>query len=78
MRRLISFLMGAAGGALVGATLAVLLAPSSGEDLRGELRSRANRFRNELQDAAQQRRSELERQLQALRQPHKEIPLEER
>ena len=78
MRRIISFLMGAAGGALVGATLAILLAPFSGEDLRSELRSRANRFRNELKEAAQQRRSELERQLQALRQPHKEIPIEER
>lgn len=78
MRRFFSFVLGVAGGALVGATLAILMAPSSGEDLRTEMRSRFNRFGQELKDAAQQRRGELERQLAALRQPQGEIPLEER
>jgi gas vesicle protein len=73
---MISFVMGALGGALVGATLAILFAPSSGEDLRREIRSRADRFRDEIRDAAQQRRIELERQLQSLR--HPEIPIEDR
>lgn len=78
MRRLFGFVLGLAGGALVGATLAILLAPASGEDLRSELRNRASRFRDELQQAAAQRRTELERQLEAMRHPHAEIPLEDR
>lgn len=78
MRRMLSFLLGAAGGALVGATLAILLAPDSGENLRGELRDRAKRFGEELQEAANQRRAELEHQLETLRRPGAEIPLEER
>jgi gas vesicle protein len=78
MRRLFSFLLGTASGALVGATLAILLTPASGEDLRSELRNRVTNFRDELKEAAQQRRVELERQLEALRHPSAEIPLEER
>ncbi|MEX1071334.1 MAG: YtxH domain-containing protein, partial [Anaerolineales bacterium] len=78
MKRVLSFVLGVTGGALVGATVAILLAPSSGDDLRTDLRSRFNRFGDELKDAAQQRRTELERQLSNLRQPQGEIPLEER
>jgi gas vesicle protein len=78
MRRFLSFVLGAAGGALVGATLAVLLAPASGQDLRSEIRTRFQKFGDELQDAANQRRTELERQLDTLRNPTTEIPLEER
>ncbi len=78
MKRLLSFLLGAASGALVGASVAILMAPSSGDDLRGELRSRFGRLRDELQSAADERRAELERQLTSMRQPNKEIPLEER
>lgn len=77
MRRLVSFLLGAVGGALVGATIAILIAPESGQDLRSDLRNRISRFGDELKDAASQRRTELERQLQSFRQPD-EIPLEER
>jgi gas vesicle protein len=78
MRRLLGFLLGIASGALVGATAAILLAPASGQDLRSELRDRMKRFGNELQEAANQRRAELERQLEAMRNPHGEIPLEQR
>lgn len=78
MRRIFSFLLGTASGALVGATLAILLTPASGEDLRSELRNRVTNFRDELKEAAQQRRAELERQLDVLRHPGAEIPLEER
>ncbi|MEX2144239.1 MAG: YtxH domain-containing protein [Anaerolineales bacterium] len=77
MRRLISFLLGTASGALIGATFAILLTPASGEDLRSELSNRVKRFRSELQEAAEQRRAELERQLDALRHPGAEIPLED-
>lgn len=75
MRRLFAFVLGAASGALIGASVAILMAPSSGDDLRGELRSRFGRFFDELQAAAQERRSELEHQLYDMRQTEKEIPL---
>ncbi len=77
MRRMFNFVMGAGIGALVGATLAVLLAPSSGEDLRSEVQARFIRFRDEINEAAKQRRAELERQLEAMRLPQEEISLEE-
>lgn len=76
MRRLIGFLIGIGTGALVGATVAILLTPESGKDLRSELRSRMEGFRRELQEAAAQRRAELEGQLEGMRNPHGEIPLE--
>lgn len=78
MRRLVGFLLGIGSGVLVGATAAILLTPASGQDLRSELRSRMERFSNELQQAAAQRRAELEHQLEAMRHPHAEIPLEQR
>jgi gas vesicle protein len=78
MRQIFSFLLGTASGALVGATLVILLTPASGEDLRSELRNRVTNFRDELTEAAQQRRAELDRQLVVLRHPSAEIPLEER
>ncbi len=77
MRRVFNFLLGAGIGALVGATLAVLLAPSSGEELRVEVRARFDRFRNEIQEAAAERRRELESQLERMRQPQKETAIEE-
>ena len=78
MRRLFAFLLGAASGALIGASVAILMAPESGEDLRGEFRSRFNRLRDERQNAAAQRREEMEQQLYGMRHRTKEIPLEER
>lgn len=78
MRQLFAFVLGAASGALIGASIAVLVAPSSGEDLRSGLRSRWGRLLDELDEAAGQRRDELERQLSAMRNPTREIPLEER
>jgi gas vesicle protein len=78
MRRLFGFLIGIGTGALVGATVAILLAPASGKDLRSELRGRMEGFSNELKEAAAQRRAELERQLESMRSPHGEIPLEQR
>jgi len=77
MRRMVNFLMGAGIGALVGATLAVLLAPSSGEDLRSDVQARFSRFRDEISEAAKQRRAELESQLESMRLPQEETSLEE-
>ncbi|HSS96980.1 MAG TPA: YtxH domain-containing protein [Terriglobales bacterium] len=77
MRRLFSFILGAASGALIGAAVAILMAPASGEDLRGDFRSRFNRLRDELQNAAAQRREELEQQLYGMRHPEKGISSED-
>ena len=77
MRRAFNYLLGVSIGALVGASLAILLAPESGEDLREELEKRFGRFRDEIQEAASQRRAELEGQLQKMRQPQGESSLED-
>ena len=69
MNRALNFLSGIVTGALVGATVAILMAPASGEDLRAQMRARAERIQAEVQQAAAQRRAEMERQLAALRSP---------
>ena len=67
----IRFLTGAIVGAAVGATVAILMAPASGEEIRGQIQERGMSFRDELNEAAQTRRAELEKQLAQLRQPKK-------
>ncbi|MBN2501865.1 MAG: YtxH domain-containing protein [Anaerolineales bacterium] len=76
MQKFLSFTLGALMGALVGATVAILLAPSSGEEMRGQIRERTYSLRDELTEAAQSKRIELEKQLQAMRQPKKAVPAE--
>lgn len=71
MKKALSFLAGAVMGGLVGVTLAILLAPASGKELRVQLRGRAEAIRAEVQKAAAERRAELERQLSELRAPKK-------
>ncbi|MBX3005355.1 MAG: YtxH domain-containing protein [Anaerolineales bacterium] len=78
MRQFFAFLLGVVSGALIGSSIAILAAPSSGEDLRGQLRDRWSRVRDELSEAAGERREELERQLSSMRNPVREIPLEDR
>ena len=77
MKRITSFLSGAVMGALVGATLAILLAPASGNDLRSQMRERVEKLQMELKDAAKSRRIELEKQLSNLRQPQSPSPSKE-
>jgi len=69
MRKFFSFLMGVIMGGLVGATVALLLAPFSGETLRGQIRERIGSLQDELAEVAGTRRAELEKQLANLRQP---------
>jgi len=69
MRRMFGFLIGIFVGSLVGGTLALLLAPKSGEKLRGDLRGRSTGFLDEIQSAANLRRKQLEDQLTAMRAP---------
>ena len=67
MKGVINFLSGLILGGLVGATLAILLAPESGEELRGEIRERVESIQAEVNRAASERRAELERELAGLR-----------
>jgi gas vesicle protein len=67
------FVIGLFVGWLVGGTVALLLAPESGEELRNEIRSRSANFLGEIKSAADTRRADLEKQLADLRAPR--IPL---
>lgn len=69
MRRVFSFLLGLSAGGLVGAVIALLLAPARGVDTRLELRDRARAITDEVKAAAISRRAELEQQLAQLRAP---------
>jgi gas vesicle protein len=61
------FLEGFIFGSLLGAALAMLITPSSGEDLRARIQGELDRIRSEVNKAASERRLELEDQLAALR-----------
>lgn len=67
MNRFLSFFAGAVFGAAVGAGVALLLAPTSGEQLQAQIRDRATYIQNEVQRAADDKRTELEAQLAHLR-----------
>ncbi len=69
MRRMFGFLIGIVVGALVGSTVALLLAPESGEQIRGELRQRGAGFLADVRSAADSRRIELQSRLEELRAP---------
>ena len=72
MRRMFGFLIGVLVGALVGSTVALLMAPESGEKLRVQLRDRGQGFMNEVRHAADSRRIELRGRLETLRAPKAE------
>jgi gas vesicle protein len=61
------FMIGIMVGVLVGSTVALLLAPESGEGLRSELRARGEIFLADIRNAAEARRTELTDRLQTLR-----------
>ncbi len=69
MRRMFGFLIGILVGTMVGSTIALLLAPESGENLRGRIRERGQGFMNDVRHAANSRRIELRGRLEALRAP---------
>jgi gas vesicle protein len=71
MNKTAGFLAGAILGALVGGTLALLLTPFSGDDLRQQMRDRAQYVQDEVKKASLERRLELEKQLAELRAPRK-------
>lgn len=68
MRYASRFIIGAIFGGVVGAALAILLAPTSGTDTRARITEFALNMKNEVENAARERRTELEQQLAHLRQ----------
>jgi gas vesicle protein len=69
MRRMFSFLIGVLVGALVGSTIALLMTPESGEQLRAQIQDRGQNFVNQIRSAADSRRIELRGHLETLRAP---------
>jgi hypothetical protein len=69
MRKTFGFLIGIFVGALVGSTVALLLTPESGSELRSEIRARGAGFAGQIRSAADERRIELRNRLEALRAP---------
>ncbi len=70
MRRITGFLIGIVVGALVGSTVALLLAPETGEKLRGEIRARGDGLVADVRQAAEARRIELTNRLESLKASH--------
>ena len=66
------FLEGFLIGGVVGAAVALLMAPASGNEIRGRMQGEAERVQLEVKRAAALRRAELEQQLSALRAPKKQ------
>jgi len=68
MRQIIRFLSGAILGGILGGTVAILLAPASGAELRERVFVNVEKIREEVGQAARARRAELEEKLTQLRQ----------
>ena len=69
MKRMFGFLIGIVVGGLIGSTIALLMAPESGAELRGMIRARGENFFNDVRHAADERRIELRHKLDELRAP---------
>ena len=69
MNKAIRFFLGVILGAMVGATVAILLAPTSGDVMQKQIRERIESIQGEVRQASQERRQELEQQLAGLRTP---------
>ncbi len=62
-----SFFEGLILGGMLGAILALLFAPSSGDNLRQKIQDELEKLKGEISEAASERRIELEQQLADLR-----------
>jgi gas vesicle protein len=69
MRRTLSFFIGATIGGLIGATVALLFAPASGNELRAQISNRTQDFAADIRQAANTKRIELQERLETLRAP---------
>jgi gas vesicle protein len=68
MNKILSFIAGSLCGAVVGATVALLVAPSSGEELRGEMVYRWEEALNEARIAMEETRRDLQAQFEMMQQ----------
>jgi gas vesicle protein len=69
MRKAMAFTFGAIMGGVIGALVAMLMAPSSGEELRAAIQKQVEDIQSEITEAAQKKRAELEQQLDELIHP---------
>jgi len=69
VRRIINFILGATVGGIVGATLALIFTPSSGEEIRAQITDRTQSFAADIRQAASTKRIELQERLETLRNP---------
>lgn len=67
MQKVLNFVFGFVMGGLVGSSIALLMAPMSGNRLRSEFQDYTRQVRQEVEHAAAVRRQELERELANLR-----------
>ena len=68
MNKILSFMAGTLCGAVVGATVALLLAPASGEELRSEMTHRWEDALNEARLAMEETRRDLQAQFEMMQQ----------
>lgn len=67
MRKIGYFLFGSLLGGLIGAGIALLFSPTSGAEIRGNIRSYTMHTVDEVKSAALQKRDELQKQLEQMR-----------
>ena len=67
MRKFGSFILGAFIGGVVGSTLAMLYAPTAGENARHEIVDYFKHIKEEVNRAADEKRAEMVAQLETLR-----------
>jgi len=73
MKRIFGFLIGITVGGLVGSSIALLMAPDTGDGLRSQLRERGQNFFSDIRHAADERRIELRQRLEVMRAPREEM-----
>jgi gas vesicle protein len=67
MQKVLNFVLGFVLGGLVGGSIALLMTPMSGNELRTEVIDYSRQVRQDVEQAATARRMELERELANLR-----------
>jgi gas vesicle protein len=67
MQKFVNFIAGITMGALVGAAAALLMTPSSGNEVREGIQNRADGLMSELKSAVADERRRLEVELEALK-----------
>lgn len=67
MRKIGNLLLGAILGGVLGSSIALLLAPSSGEEIRRDINQYFEHLQDEVSRAADEKRAELEAELQSLK-----------